>query len=144
MGVVDRSKRSHAFCFVNFCKFDFARSHCAGSAKEITFTQSCLALRVSHVHYEVTVLLCTCAASIIAKVCRDRIMKAEHERFPVYNFAKHKGYATKEHMDAIRDNGPCDLHRVSFDPLRSWIAAGEDAPWKKKTEVCADEETCKG
>lgn len=54
------------------------------------------------------------AASIIAKVTRDRIMMEHHERYPYYNFAKHKGYGTREHLEAIRKFGYCELHRLTF------------------------------
>ena len=54
------------------------------------------------------------AASILAKVTRDRIMKEMDARYPEYGFAKHKGYGTKDHMDAIRKYGPCPIHRRSF------------------------------
>ncbi len=54
------------------------------------------------------------AASIVAKVCRDRIMLAYHEKYPQYNFAKHKGYGTREHLQAIRTHGCCDCHRKTF------------------------------
>lgn len=55
------------------------------------------------------------AASIIAKVYRDELMETLHEQYPHYNFAKHKGYGTKEHRDAIKKHGLCDLHRTSFN-----------------------------
>lgn len=54
------------------------------------------------------------AASIIAKVTRDRIMQEWDELYPVYGFAKHKGYGTAAHIQAIKENGPCILHRQSF------------------------------
>lgn len=54
------------------------------------------------------------AASILAKVSRDRDCLILHEQYPQYNFAKHKGYPTKEHMDAVRQYGPCPAHRKSF------------------------------
>ena len=54
------------------------------------------------------------AASIVAKVTRDRIMMEHHEKYPQYNFAKHKGYGTKEHLEAIRKFGCCELHRMTF------------------------------
>ena len=54
------------------------------------------------------------AASIIAKVTRDRIMKQWDEVYPAYGFAKHKGYGTAAHIAAIKENGPCPLHRRSF------------------------------
>lgn len=54
------------------------------------------------------------AASIIAKVTRDRIMRQWDELYPEYSFEKHKGYGTKMHIDAIKEYGPCPLHRKSF------------------------------
>ena len=54
------------------------------------------------------------AASIVAKVTRDRLMTAYHDQYPQYNFARHKGYGTKEHLQAIRKYGCCPLHRQSF------------------------------
>lgn len=54
------------------------------------------------------------AASIIAKVSRDRFIIEMDEKYPEYGFKKHKGYGTKEHMDAIRKYGPCEIHRRSF------------------------------
>lgn len=57
---------------------------------------------------------CISAASIIAKVTRDRIMRQWDEIYPVYGFAKHKGYGTAEHIKQIKENGPCMLHRKTF------------------------------
>lgn len=54
------------------------------------------------------------AASIIAKVSRDRIMEIYHRQFPQYNFQQNKGYGTKEHINAIRKFGICKIHRKSF------------------------------
>jgi ribonuclease HII len=54
------------------------------------------------------------AASILAKVTRDRIMKRLSLKFPVYKWERNKGYATKEHIDAIKKYGPCVLHRKTF------------------------------
>lgn len=54
------------------------------------------------------------AASIIAKVTRDRLMRAAGENFPEYGFAKNKGYGTAEHIAAIKKFGPCELHRRTF------------------------------
>lgn len=54
------------------------------------------------------------AASILAKVSRDRLCLQMHEEFPEYNFKKHKGYGTKEHMAALYEYGPCKHHRRSF------------------------------
>jgi len=57
------------------------------------------------------------AASVLAKVVRDRIMERLDQVWPAYGFAKHKGYGTAEHMDAIREHGPCPLHRWTFAPV---------------------------
>jgi len=54
------------------------------------------------------------AASIIAKVSRDRIMEIYHRQFPQYNFHRNKGYGTQQHLDAIRQFGVCKIHRKSF------------------------------
>ncbi|MEM6910637.1 MAG: ribonuclease HII [Verrucomicrobiota bacterium] len=57
------------------------------------------------------------AASVIAKVSRDRVMVDADKRFPGYGFAKHKGYGTAEHLEALRRLGPCPLHRQTFAPV---------------------------
>lgn len=57
------------------------------------------------------------AASIVAKVTRDRIMGKMHEKYPEYNFQKHKGYGTRLHMVIIKKHGPCKIHRKSFRPF---------------------------
>lgn len=54
------------------------------------------------------------AASILAKVHRDRLMKKLSLKYPEYNFAKHKGYGTKEHIEALKKFGKCEIHRESF------------------------------
>ena len=54
------------------------------------------------------------AASILAKVTRDRMMKEYDKMFPMYGFEKHKGYGTKAHVEAIKEHGPCMIHRKSF------------------------------
>lgn len=58
------------------------------------------------------------AASILAKVSRDRHMVEMHRQWPQYGFADHKGYSTPEHLAALRAHGPCPLHRRSFAPVR--------------------------
>jgi ribonuclease HII len=58
------------------------------------------------------------AASIIAKVTRDRIMVGLDAEFPQYGFASHKGYSTPEHFEALTRHGPCQHHRRSFAPVR--------------------------
>jgi ribonuclease HII len=57
------------------------------------------------------------AASIVAKVVRDRIMDRLDRVFPIYGFGRHKGYATPEHLEAIAVHGPCSLHRYSYAPV---------------------------
>ena len=54
------------------------------------------------------------AASIIAKVTRDKIMRDYDTIYPLYGFAKHKGYGTAEHIKIIKENGPCNIHRKTF------------------------------
>ena len=61
------------------------------------------------------------AASIMAKVTRDRMLIALDDKYPQYGFRIHKGYGTKMHMDALRENGPCDAHRRSFEPIKSMV-----------------------
>ena len=63
------------------------------------------------------IFLCA-AASIIAKVTRDRIMAKAHKKYPQYGFDKHKGYGTKRHLRALRKHWPCKIHRKSFGPVR--------------------------
>ena len=71
------------------------------------------------------------AASIVAKVTRDRLMTEYDRRYPEYGFGKHKGYCTKEHVEAIRQFGYCEIHRKTFrltdlDQLKLEFAAMED------------------
>ena len=61
------------------------------------------------------------AASILAKVTRDRLMEDYDREYPNYGFAQHKGYGTREHIDAIRKYGVCPIHRKSFEPIRSML-----------------------
>ncbi|MGP7998139.1 MAG: ribonuclease HII [Streptosporangiaceae bacterium] len=60
------------------------------------------------------VAACVAAASIVAKVTRDRIMTELSGRYPAYGFAQHKGYSTRSHMRALAEHGPCAEHRASF------------------------------
>jgi len=57
------------------------------------------------------------AASILAKVHRDRLCEAMHQRYPVYGFDQHKGYGTAQHMAALKAHGPADCHRMTFAPV---------------------------
>jgi ribonuclease HII len=61
---------------------------------------------------------CISAASILAKVCRDRLMQRWHRRFPGYGFDHNKGYPTKAHLVGLETQGPCAIHRVTFAPVR--------------------------
>jgi len=61
------------------------------------------------------------AASILAKVARDRHMQALHQRWPEYGFDEHKGYATPAHRAALERFGPCQAHRRSFAPVRALL-----------------------
>lgn len=66
------------------------------------------------------------AASIVAKVTRDRLMVEYDKAFPQYGFAQHKGYGTAEHIAALRQYGPCPIHRQSFEPIRSMVGWMDD------------------
>jgi ribonuclease HII len=59
------------------------------------------------------------AASILAKVTRDRLMEKLHLEWPEYGFDQHKGYATARHVEALKKWGPCPIHRFSFEPIKS-------------------------
>jgi ribonuclease HII len=62
------------------------------------------------------------AASIVAKVTRDRIMTEYHRAYPRYNFESHKGYCTEEHLLRLAEHGPCAIHRRTFAPVRDAVA----------------------
>ncbi len=61
------------------------------------------------------------AASIVAKVTRDRLMDSIHTQYPVYNFIKNKGYPTRQHRLAIEIHGPCPVHRMTFRGVREYV-----------------------
>ena len=63
------------------------------------------------------VSLSIAAASIVAKVARDKLMREADRRYPGYGFSRNKGYGTREHMGALELQGPCIIHRVSFAPV---------------------------
>ena len=65
------------------------------------------------------VSLSIAAASVMAKVTRDREMEVLAEQYPEYGFEKHKGYGTKQHQEALARFGPCPIHRMTFKPLSS-------------------------
>lgn len=72
---------------------------------------------------------CIAAASIIAKVERDRLMEELHIKHPQYGFSQHKGYGVAAHVEAIRKYGPCIAHRRTFAPVKTWYP-----PLEKKEE----------
>jgi ribonuclease HII len=73
--------------------------------------------------------LAVAAASILAKVHRDGIMRAWHRHYPQYNFAANKGYGTAEHRQALTRHGPCPLHRRSYMPVaQAVLEFGHDGP----------------
>jgi ribonuclease HII len=83
------------------------------------------------------VAACVAAASIVAKVTRDRIMTGLSDQYPAYGFARHKGYSTRSHMRALAQHGPCPEHRASFAnvnglvrdlPLEDEESAGDREP----------------
>lgn len=63
------------------------------------------------------------AASILAKVYRDQLMRQFHEQWPQYGFDRHKGYGTRLHMEALENHGPCPIHRMSFAPCQRFAAS---------------------
>ena len=60
------------------------------------------------------------AASVVAKVLRDRIMRSLDAVFPLYGFCRHKGYPSRDHVEKLRCFGPCEIHRKSFH-VRGWV-----------------------
>jgi ribonuclease HII len=61
------------------------------------------------------------AASILAKVTRDRLMREYHASYPEYGFDRHKGYPTADHLERLKAHGPCPIHRRSFGPVRALL-----------------------
>jgi ribonuclease HII len=86
------------------------------------------------------------AASIVAKVTRDRICSEMDSRYPVYGFAANKGYGTHRHYDALMEEGPCEWHRRSFAPIRMLLAGTQlpldlvfdDLPLLDEEELAGD------
>ena len=76
-----------------------------------------LSIRVQTIIGGDGISLSIAAASIIAKVTRDRIMQDLHKQYPQYGFASHKGYGTAAHLSALQQHGPCSVHRMSFKPI---------------------------
>ncbi|GHT04522.1 hypothetical protein AGMMS5026_04100 [Endomicrobiia bacterium] len=65
---------------------------------------------------------CIAAASILAKVSRDKMMLEYAKQYPVYEFEKHKGYGTKKHIEALKKHGICPIHRLTFSPVNDIIS----------------------
>ena len=83
--------------------------------------------RVDHPAHQWTIVkgdgksLSIAAASVLAKVTRDRIMQEYHQSYPEYEFDRHKGYPTKRHQEKIRQYGPCPIHRKTFKGVKEMI-----------------------
>ena len=77
------------------------------------------------------------AASIVAKVCRDRIMVDYDSHYPHYGFASHKGYASARHQAALREHGPCPLHRRTFEPVAEHFRPPASAEYSRLQETLA-------
>ncbi|MDH5223610.1 MAG: ribonuclease HII [Actinomycetota bacterium] len=75
------------------------------------------------------------AASIIAKVTRDRIMRRLHKRYPAFGFDHNKGYGTPEHLDALDRHGPTPVHRMSFAPCAQPSLFVDQEPWSTPAEA---------
>ena len=69
--------------------------------------------------------LCIASASILAKTERDLVMHSYAGLFPAYGFERHKGYGTRQHLDCLKASGCCRIHRMTFEPLKTWINGGE-------------------
>jgi len=69
--------------------------------------------------------LSVAAASVVAKVTRDGLMDEADRAFPGYGFAQNKGYGTPDHLEALRERGPCSIHRKSFRPVRELLCVQE-------------------
>jgi ribonuclease HII len=77
------------------------------------------------------VAACVAAASVLAKVTRDRIMADLHRDYPVYDFETHKGYITDAHTEALERHGPCEIHRRCFVNVRRAGGYGEAEPYRR-------------
>jgi ribonuclease HII len=84
------------------------------------------------------VAACISAASVIAKVTRDRIMTELHDTWPEYDFATHKGYITDEHADALTEHGPCPIHRRRFVNVRRAAGICDEVPLSLEPQLELD------
>jgi ribonuclease HII len=85
------------------------------------------------------VVACVAAASVVAKVTRDRIMRTLHHDYPEYGFARHKGYSTPSHMNALAEHGPCSQHRTSFANVTAVLRARSGLLVAAKRDQAGDE-----
>ncbi|HEX4660038.1 MAG TPA: ribonuclease HII, partial [Streptosporangiaceae bacterium] len=81
------------------------------------------------------VAACVAAASIVAKVTRDQIMRELHKDYPQYGFSRHKGYSTPSHMAALANHGPCPEHRRSFANVVGVVRARAGLPDRAGPEL---------
>lgn len=94
-----------------------APDHLIIDAMRLDLSQVAHPCEQTRLFYGDALCLSIAAASVIAKVYRDAMMRELHEVYPQYGLASHKGYATPEHRRALTEHGPCDLHRRSFAPV---------------------------
>jgi ribonuclease HII len=80
------------------------------------------------------------AASVLAKVSRDRMMRDLHERYPLYGFDRHKGYNTDDHVRALAEYGPCPAHRYSFVNVMRAATPGASFPAGEPDLAAASDE----
>jgi ribonuclease HII len=86
------------------------------------------------------VAACISAASVIAKVTRDRLMMRMHEQWPDYDFGTHKGYITEEHAAALAEHGPCPIHRMRFVNVRRAAGILDEEPMSLEPQLELDME----
>jgi ribonuclease HII len=79
------------------------------------------------------------AASIIAKVTRDRLMAEYHDMFPEYDFLSHKGYGTREHLQRLARHGPCSIHRRTFTPVHQAILAAKRESSRRMSDTVLEQ-----
>lgn len=89
------------------------------------------------------VVACVAAASVVAKVTRDRLMVRLHDRYPSYDFARHKGYATPGHSAALLEHGPCPEHRFSYANVAGAVRGGRPSVGDNggMASLCSDTES---
>ena len=82
-----------------------------------------------------TVSISIAAASIVAKVTRDRMMAVYHQTYPDYNFLSHKGYGTEEHLQRLAQHGPCAIHRRTFAPVAQLVGGMQGRRPRSRTDL---------